>query len=371
MLAGSLGIRLILWAGRTVPLPPPPALVDVLVRTEVTCDAESGDGFQLTFALTKNGPEWDLLAGGALAPRTRVVLGVTMGVVPEVLFDGIVTHHEIVPSNDPGASTLVVTGRDLSVMMDLEERNAKYENQPDFLIFTRLVAGYAQYGLVPQATPTTEVPIMLQRIPRQAETDLAFIHRLARRNGFVFYLEPVTFGVNRAYFGPPPRAGVPQPALTVGMGDSANVTRISFRNDALAGVSSKGVFVEPITKVAIPIPALPSLRIPPLAASVSPPLRTRVVRETANQTPSQAAVSALAAAMNAPDPVKASGEVDAARYGSVLRPRRPVGVRGVGMAYNGFYAVERVSHRIEAGRYTQQFSLTREGTGALLPVVVP
>ena len=43
---------------------------------------------------------------------------------------------------------------------------------------------------------------MVQRIPRQQETDLAFMRRLAQRNGFVFYVEPVTFGVNRAYFGP-------------------------------------------------------------------------------------------------------------------------------------------------------------------------
>ena len=46
-------------------------------------------------------------------------------------------------------------------------------SQPDFVIATRVLAGYAQYGLVPQPTPTTDVPIFLQRIPRQQETDLA------------------------------------------------------------------------------------------------------------------------------------------------------------------------------------------------------
>jgi hypothetical protein len=371
MLASALGIRLIVWTGRTIPAPPPPGLVEALTRVEVTCDAEAGDGFQITLALSKNGPEWDLLAGGALAPQTRVVIGVAMGVVPEVLIDGIITHHELSPSDQPGASTLTVTGRDLTTVMDLEEKNAKYENQPDFLIFNRLVATYGQYGLVPNAIPTTEIPIMLQRIPRQNETDLRFIQRMARRNGYVFYVEPVTFGVNRAYFGPPVRAGLPQPALTLNMGDATNVRTLSFRHDALAGVAPKGVFVEPFTKTAIPIPSLPTLKLPPLSMGAAPALRTSLQRDTANQTPSLAAVSALAASMNAPDAVKGTGELDSVRYGSVLRPRRLVGVRGVGLSYNGMFWVERVSHRIEIGSYTQSFGLTREGTGALTPVVLP
>ena len=131
-----------------------------------------------------------------------MIIGAVLGVIPEVLIDGIITHHQLAPSNEPGKSTLTVTGSDVSVMLDMEEKNEKYENQPDFVIFTRLIAAYAQFGLVPQPTPTADVPIMLQRIPRQQETDLKFIQRMAKRNGYVFYVEPVTFGVNTAYFGP-------------------------------------------------------------------------------------------------------------------------------------------------------------------------
>jgi hypothetical protein len=371
MFAGQLGIRLVLWLGKTVPAPPLPGVVEALLRTEVTNDASTGDGFQLTFALGKNGADWDLLRAGGLEPGTRVVLGIIMGASPEVLMDGVITHHELAPSNDPGQSTLTVTGRDLTTVMDLEERNEKYENQPDFVIFSRLIGNYAQYGLVPMPTPTSDVPIMLQRIPRQAETDLKFIERMARRNGYVFYVEPLTFGVNRAYFGPPIRAGLPQPALSMNMGDATNVTALTFRNDALAPVAARGSFVEPFTKLAIPIPQLPSLRVPPLAASAAPALRTTLLRESAKQSPIQAALSGLSASMSSPDAVRGDGEVDALRYGAVLRARRLVGVRGAGLSYNGFYWVERVSHRIQSGQYTQSFSLSREGTGALTPVVVP
>lgn len=372
MLASQLGIRLLLLVGKTVPLPAPAEVVGAVSNVEVTNDSELGDGFQITFTLGKDTVvDYGLLKSGALDPFNRVVIGVALGVIPEVLIDGIIAHHQVVPSNEPGKSTLTVTGRDLRQMLDLEEKNEKYENQPDFAIFNRLIGGYAQYGLVPQATPTTDVPIEIQRIPRQHETDLGFIERMAERNGFVFYIEPVTFGVNRAYFGPEIRAGVPQPALTVGTGSFANVNSLSFSQDALAPESAEGSILEPVTKSNIPMPSLPSLRVPPLSRNPAPARRKKVLRDTANQSPAQAAATAVAAATNTPDPVRGEGELDTVRYGNVLRVRKLVGVRGVGESYGGNYYVRRVKHLITRDSYSQQFALSREGTGALLPVVRP
>nr|MDQ3327541.1 hypothetical protein [Chloroflexota bacterium] len=145
MLTSLLGIRLVLWMGSTIPLPAPVSVSSTLSRVEITNDAHGGDGFQMTFTLTKEkGMEYGLLLGGALEPFTRVVLGVVIGAAPEVLIDGVITHHQVAPSSEPGQSTLTVTGRDVSAMLDLEERNEKYENQPDSVIFAGIVARYAQ-----------------------------------------------------------------------------------------------------------------------------------------------------------------------------------------------------------------------------------
>ncbi|HMJ25306.1 MAG TPA: hypothetical protein VK475_05735 [Pyrinomonadaceae bacterium] len=372
MLTSLLGIRLILWLGQTVPLPAPREALEAITNVSVTNDSQNGDGFQITFGLSKSQPtDYNLLQSGALNPSTRVIIGVLMGAMPEVLIDGIITHHQHAPSADPGQSTLTVTGKDVSVMLDLEEKNEKYENQPDFLIVTQLIASYATYGLVPTVTPTTDVPIMIDRIPRQHETDLKFIQRMGQRNGFVFYIEPMTFGVNTAYWGVENRLGIPQPRLTLGQGASGNLKSLHFSNDALAPVSTSGTFVEPITKTAIPIPPLPSLRIPPLALSPTAALRKVLMRDTSNQNPAQAATSALATATNAPDSVNGDGEIDSVRYGSVLRARKLVNVRGAGLSYDGAYYVKKVTHTITRGDYKQSFSISREGTGALLPIVTP
>lgn len=370
MLTSLLGIRLILLLGKTVPLPAPAAAMSALKKVKVINDADGQDGFQLTFALGKDKlGDYSLLASGALDPDKRVVIGVLLGASLEPLIDGVIYHHQITPSNEPGQSTLIVSGRDISVLLDLEEKNAEYKNRPDFLIVTEILAAYAQYGIVPQAMPTTDIPIELYRVPRQHDTDLQFIRRMAARNGYVFYIEPLTLGATTAYFGPENRLSLPQPALSVDLGSATNVSSLNFTNDALAPVGAAGSFVEPITKTSIPIPPLPSLRVPPLAAAPALPFRTRLMRNTAGQNPGQAATTALAVRSRAPDPLSASGQLDTVRYGSVLRARKLVGVRGAGLKHDGFYYVRQVTHEIEVGKYTQSFTLSREGTGTLTPVV--
>lgn len=371
MLTNVLGIRLMVLIGETVPLPAPYEVTSALQQVEVTNDTSQGDGFQMTFSLARNGLlDYGLLQSGTVDPMKRIIIAVMLGGLPEVLIDGVVTHHQFNPGTQPGQATLTVTGRDLSVLLDLEEKNESYPNQPDFLIAASVLTNYTKYGIAPLPTPTTDVPILLERIPRQFETDLQFLQRLAQRNGFVFFIEPLTVGTSQAHFGPENRLGLPQPALSVNLGASTNVKSISFTNDALSLVETRGSFVDPITKTSIRIPSLPSLKVPPLALKPATPNRIRLERATAKHGPATAATTALASASRAPDPVTAEGELDSVRYGHALRARRLVGVRGAGLSYGGLWYVRRVTHTITPhGQYMQKFQLSREGTLALTPAV--
>jgi len=376
MLANLLGIRLILWLGKAIPTPAPYSVMRALTHVKIINEGEGNDGFQMTFTLGKDAVvDYGLVLGGALDPDTKVSIALLIGASLEPLINGVIYHHQVVPSNEPGMSRLTVTGRDVSVLLDLEEKNDQYKNQPDFVIVNRVLANYATDGVLPPylVTPTADVPLELFRVPRQHETDLALLRRLAKSNGYVFYLEPVTLGVTSAYWGPENRATLPQPALSVNLGSATNVTSLQFAQDALAPVGSKGTFIEPITKMSLPIPPLPSLKVPPLALQPVSPRRKTLQRSTARMNPAQAGVSVLAASMNAPDAVTATGEVDTVRYGSVLRARRLVGVRGVGINYDGFYYVAKVVQEIDVqqNNATQTFTLKREGTGTLTPVVRP
>ena len=206
---------------------------------------------------------------------------------------------------------------------------------------------------------------MVQRIPRQQETDLAFVRRLAERNGFVFYVEPATFGVNRAYWGPEIRTTAPQSALTMNMGARTNVERLSFSNDALAPVGTSGTFVDPIFKLPIPIPQLPSLRIPPLSSSPAPTLRTVQLRESANESAATAATAAVAAVTRAPEAVGgARARSTPSATANVLRgaeARRACAAPGT--SYDGFYYVRKVTHTLRAGRVHAELHAQPRGNG--------
>jgi len=58
------------------------------------------------------------------------------------------------------------------------------------------------------------------------------------------------------------------------------------------------------------------------------------------------------------------------RYGSVLRNRMLVGVRGGGLAYDGMYYVNSVTHTLKRGEYKQSFQLSRDGLISITPRVV-
>lgn len=373
MLSGLLGVRLVLWIGKEIPRPAPYDVMSAFTGLEVTTDVDQpGDGFQLSFTIGKNKRgEYGLLQSGVLDPDTRVRIAVLFGVTLEPLIDGVIYHHQVLPGERPGTSTLTVSGRDISVMLDLADKNETYKNQSDSTIVTDILGDYAPFGILPpfQVTPTADVPIEAERIRHQRhETDLEFIQRLAGDNGFVFFIEPVAMGVNRAYWGPENRRGLPQRALTHDLGSSSNVKSLRLMNDALAPVAVKGTFLDPRPKISVEIPPLPSLRIPPLSMVARSARRTERLRCTANRNPARAAAAAQAAVAAASEPVTAEGELESVRYGGVLRAHRLVGVRGVGRSYNGRYFVRRVTHRIQRGVYTQTFKLSREGTGALSPV---
>jgi hypothetical protein len=364
------GIRLQLWIGPTVPEPAPFEVVDAITSLEVTNTDSGRDGFQMSFTVGKNlAVDYELLLNRYFEPPNRVIIMVIIGTLPQVLIDGIITNHQLSPSNTPGASTLVVTGEDVSLMLDLEDKSVTYENQTDSTIVTTILGSYAEYGLVPEVTTTEDTPQVTERVPSQQGTDLAYIQELARRNGFVFYVEPKRLFANTAHWGPQNFDSPPQPALSMNMGPDTNVESLSFSFNALGPATPRITIVEPSSRTAIPIP-VPSSQRPPLALEPAVSLRQTRPRNTANLTQTQAVLEAVASSSQTADAVTGSGQLDAVRYGQVLRARRLVDVRGVGASYSGRYYVKQVTHNLRRGEYKQSFSLSREGRGAMLPVVV-
>ncbi len=376
-----LGIHLTLLIGPTVAVPAPPPLMEALQSVEVTHSDEVRSGFQVTFQVGRSGPadllDYALVSNPLLKPFNRVVLIVTFNAIPRVLMDGIITHQQFSSSNEPGASIFAITGEDVSLMMDLEEKSAEHPAQDDTLIALKLIASYAQYGLIPMVIPPVMIdpPIPIERIPVQQGTDLQYLKQIAERHAYVFYITPGPAPLaNTAYWGPPVRLGVPQSALTVNMGAESNVESFNVRNNALEPTLVEGKVQDRTTGQTLPVKTFASLR-PPLAAFPAWLFNQPNVRRTQFRQSGVNAVQAFARAQSMTDAsidaVTAEGELDALRYGNLLQPRRLVGVRGAGYLHDGLWYVKRVTHTIRREAYRQRFTLAREGLGSTVPVVIP
>jgi hypothetical protein len=363
----DLGARLQLMVGPTVPLPAPGPIMEALAGIEVQNNDRDFDAFGLSFHLGRDSvTDYGLLRDGYLAPPNRVIITVIINGVPEVLIDGVITRHRMMPSNKPGESTLQVYGKDISYLLGLEERSETYRNQSDSTIVAMILSRYGQYGLVPTLTQTTDSPVETDRVPTQQGTDLAFIRQLAARNGFVFYVEPTAPGVSTAYWGAENRTGVPQSPLTINIGPDSNLdSPLSFEFDADRAEEPQITIMEPTTKIAIPIP-MPTSILPSLSSRPTPAMRKTIPRDTANLSMIQALLRGLTGQGGSSESVGTEGEVDAMRYGRVLRSRRLVTVRGSGSTFNGTYYVRQVTHKIKRGEYKQSFTLVREGLGSTI-----
>lgn len=379
-----LGVHLTLLIGPSIPVPAPIFVTEALSSVQVTHSDEGRNGFQLTFEIGRSGPfdvvDYQLLTNPLLRPFNRVILMVTFNAIPRVLIDGFVINHQFAPSNDPGNSTLTLTGEDISVMMDMQEKTAEYIAMPDMAIVLAILTQYQAILLAPPVVrppPTSMPPNPREETPVQHDTDLKYIQSLAEPYGYVFYIKPgLVPGQNIAYWGPPERINVPQRALSVNMGANTNVASINFQRNALAPTTVSGVVRDSDLGIELPVQTFISTR-PPLAAFPDILFNQPNVRKTLlKNSDGLGIVEAYNKAQSMTDQssdevVTASGEMDALRYGDLLTPRKLVGLRGVGYSYDGLYYVKSVTHNIERGQYKQSFTLTREGTGSTVPTVIP
>lgn len=307
-------------------------------------------------------------------PIIRVVLLVTFPGIPQVLVDGVVLHTEVQPDAMSGSSKLVVTGQDLTALMDLIDFSGlPYPGMPSDVRALTILAKYAMFGVVPEVipVPAPDVPVPVLQTPAQKKTDYMYLDHLAKEVGYVFYLVPGPLpGTSQAYWGPQVRLGPPQTAINVNMDCWTNVESLNFRYEPKNAVLPIVFIQDPISKVPIPIPIPPVTPFsPPLGLAVMPPQKVEFESETAKLNPAIALMRGFARVTETSDVVVGDGSLDVMRYGQPLRARSLVGVRGAGIAFDGMHYVDQVTHRLKPGEYKQSFVLKRNALVANTPVV--
>ena len=385
MSSATLGsVQLSLMIGPIVPLPVPSTVIESLASVEVHVDDVGQSGFQLAFSIDKQSPLQILflLTGGSPLLFMRVVIVATINGVANVLIDGVITNNQIAPGDKGSNSTLTITGKDLTALMDQSDWSGfPYPACPPEARVAIICAKYAIFGVVPIVIPSImiDVPLPIEQIPVHQGTDYQYARQLAADVGYVFYIDPGPVpGVSKAYWGPQIKVGPVQPALSSDMDAYTNVESLQFTFDQEKNKIPLLYIYNQETGISIPIPIPPVTPLNPplgviqgLPTNLLPP-DLKPFRDDVPKLPiPQAIMQGLAQAAENAEGVTCEGSLDVTRYRGVLKARQLVGVRGAGPAFDGLYYVKRVTHKIKRGEYKQNFTLTRNGLVSTVSTVNP
>ncbi|HEY2504514.1 MAG TPA: hypothetical protein VGI68_24660, partial [Mycobacterium sp.] len=183
-------VQLTLMMGPIIPVTVPRVVLDSLASVEVQVEDVGQSGFQLVFSIDKQSPLQILflLSGGLPLLFMRCILVATVNGVANVLIDGVITNNQISPGDKGSNSTLTISGKDLTALMDKSDWSGfPFPACPREARVALLLAKYAFYGVLPLIIPSVLIDISLpiESIPGQQGTDLTYIRSMAEEVGYV------------------------------------------------------------------------------------------------------------------------------------------------------------------------------------------
>jgi phage protein D len=330
-----------------------------LLEMEVEEDYRLAAAFRLKLATYKRDDGlWAYLDDERLRLWRKLAISVTLDEEEQTLFEGYVTQLRPHIDPDEDQSFVEVFGLDPTCLMSLEEKLKDWPGKTDSDIAREIFQSYNLAGVVDETGIVHEetVTTIIQR-----ESDIQFLKRLARRNGFECFVEG-----GRGFFRRPALAGPPLPVLAAHFGGETNLVSFEARADALRPTRVRMQQIDPVAKELQDASAeggeQRTLGRDAALLAASPPggVTPRMfVKHAVAFNRSEMENMGRAIFDEAEWFVEAKGELDGSLYDSVLRARRLVPVKGVGELFSGVYYVAGVRHVFREERYTQHFTARR------------
>ncbi|MET9761299.1 contractile injection system protein, VgrG/Pvc8 family [Streptomyces sp. NPDC006372] len=331
---------------------------------EIEVDQRLGEPtrYTLTLPVGIRGGDFPLLTDARLGPGADIAVVAAAGGRRACLVWGPVTGQRVTLVRGGAGSVLRVDGADASVVMAREDRAEVWADVSDSAAVSAVAA---RHGFAADVRDTGNVHPADGHALVQREPDLAFVARLARRNGCVVWLTSTEEGAHTLHFRPPPVDGDPEAELSVTVEPpSVEVLEIAWDAERPTAASASGL--DPRSKQVLdgaPGDVLPArLAATPFARIAAGGPRTVWVNAVADDTADLRARTAAELAENAFF-VTASGSTTTALAGRVLRAPSVVRVRGAGSRHSGRWLCARVRHVIGATAHTMHFDLVRDGWG--------
>lgn len=331
--------------------------------TRVEVEERMGESttYQLYYPLDIREGDMPLLTDGRLDVGSELSILVTVEGRSECLVKGPVHGQRIHLEHGGAGSTLEVRGSDTTVGMDREARSAVWSDVTDSDAVTSILNNY---GYTPDVETTSASHQEDKHTLVQRATDLQFVRRLARRNGFLFWVTCDARGTETAHFKRPPLGGTAAAELVINL-DSPNVRGLDIEWDVERPTSVETLQLDLNTKEDIdggaersPLEALGGSSLAEITAD------TRSAHLTA---PSDDAGDLRARGegmlIETGWFVRATCETGLERVGRLVRVNSVVQVRGAGSRHSGRYFLAAVRHVIDNVAHRMELELIRNAWG--------
>ncbi len=315
--------------------------------------------YRLNYSIDILEADFPMLVDDRLNPGVEIAILATTTAGTECLVKGPIYGQDIRLKDGGTGSTLTVMGADNSIKMDREDKITQWADASDSDAATSILT---TYGFTPDVEATSSIHLTDKHTLIQRDTDLDFVKRLARRNGYLFWLTCDQLGVETAHFKTAPLGGDTQQDLIINL-EAATLEEVKISWD-----------VERPTSVVASQLDLNSL------SNIDGGVATSGQTVLGNQ--NLQSISGDTRSTHVVVPANDSGDLQARGVGllhesewfirahcatsvaqlkAAVRACQLVNLRGAGSRYSGAYFVSEVRHLIDATSHIMEINLIRNG----------
>ncbi len=329
---------------------------------EVTERVALPTSYRIGYALDTVDGDFPLLTEDAFSPGSEIsILVPTSDGATNCLVKGPAYGQEIHFEHGGSGSLLTVIGSDSLIKLDREDKVVQWSDVTDSDAVTAILG---QYELAPDTDTTSAGHLEMKHTLIQRETDLAFIRRLARRNGYCFWVTCDDLGIETAHFRRPDLGGDGEVDLIINLNDpKPNVTCLDLSWDIERPTSATGSELDLTDKSDIsgdvdrsPLAALGGTTLADIATDARV-VHVRAPVDDAGDLQSRSEAALIDASFF----LRAKGTTTLSSLGKVIRAHTLVNLRGVGARHSGVWFCNAVRHTIDASEHKMEFELMRNG----------
>jgi hypothetical protein len=317
--------------------------------------------YRLRYGLDIDAGDLPLLIDDRLGPGSHLSILVPGDPTDVCLVKGPVTGQRASMVHGGAGSKLDVLGADRLTEMDREAKSVVWSEVKDSDV---AAAVFSAYGFAPDMEATDGLHPEPKHTLVQRDSDLRFVQRLARRNGFLFWVTCDAFGIETAHFKRPPLKGSDAAELIINL-ENPSVDALNIEWDVERPTSAEARQLD-LNTAGVLDGGAPHVSQVPLGdkslSAIATGTRSLQLAAPADDVGDLRA-RAEGALIEAGWFLRARCRTSLEALGAPVRSHTTVNLRGAGTRHSGRYFVASVRHLIDPSGHLMDIEMLRNGWG--------